>query len=273
MIPLETVDATIETLIRDDTNGYLYEVKENGNLEIINYFGVDNVVIIPEVYENHYVTSIGRFAFYENETIIELVIPVGIEKIGYCAFSGAKQLKRVDIYGDKYWAEEDEEVPYYGNRAFDSCVKLESVNLHNGISSLGNKSFHWCENLNEFFIPVTVGKIENESIGFNKFVSGSEPSVIADTKFKIFGYENSIAQEYAEKNRMIFISVGNLIEEYMLDLNYDNAITAEDALLLLKDVAKICELDFNQKKIADANGNGILESSDALLILKFIVGL
>ena len=56
---------------------------------------------------------------------------------------------------------------------------------------------------------------------------------------------------------------------YYGDVNYDNAINASDALLVLKDAAVIEELNDAQKLRADVNGDNNIDSRDALLILKY----
>ena len=266
-------NAATSDILMDEENGYTYKVLSDGTLEITEYSGTATEITLPEEFNGYKVTSVGGFAFSKNNTIENLIIPASIEAIGFRAFEHLECLKTVEIFGDKSWIENNEINPYNGNRAFSGCANLTSVILHDGISILGNKSFYWCESLKEIHIPVTVGEIKNESIGYNKFTSGNTPNVSKDITFKIYGYENSIAEVYANKNDMVFVSTGNLIEDYMLDVNYDNNINAEDALLVLKHAAKISELDYNQNMISDANDDDTNNASDALEILKQAAGL
>lgn len=65
------------------------------------------------------------------------------------------------------------------------------------------------------------------------------------------------------------------IIKYVLgDVNDDGKISARDALLVLKHVAKISELDSEQQlKAADVGGEGNIDSLDALEIIKYVAGL
>lgn len=65
------------------------------------------------------------------------------------------------------------------------------------------------------------------------------------------------------------------IIKYVLgDVNDDGKISARDALLVLKHVARISELDSEQQlKAADVGGEGYIDSLDALEIIKYVAGL
>lgn len=56
------------------------------------------------------------------------------------------------------------------------------------------------------------------------------------------------------------------------DVNNDNAINSNDALMVLQSSAGIIKLDTTQKKYADMNKDGKINSSDALAILQKAVG-
>ncbi len=56
------------------------------------------------------------------------------------------------------------------------------------------------------------------------------------------------------------------------DVNGDENITAEDALLVLQHVAKKITLTANQIEVGDMNGDGKITEHDASLILQTIVG-
>ena len=56
------------------------------------------------------------------------------------------------------------------------------------------------------------------------------------------------------------------------DVNGDEKVTAEDALLVLQHVAKKITLTANQIEVGDMNGDGKITEHDASLILQTIVG-
>lgn len=57
------------------------------------------------------------------------------------------------------------------------------------------------------------------------------------------------------------------------DVNQDNRINSEDALMVLKYVVGACNLNSEQFKRADVNRDHKVNTSDALCILKYVVGL
>ena len=40
-----------------------------------------------------------------------------------------------------------------GDRAFEDCKSLESINIPNSVTSIGSSAFTWCESLESIYIP------------------------------------------------------------------------------------------------------------------------
>lgn len=57
------------------------------------------------------------------------------------------------------------------------------------------------------------------------------------------------------------------------DVNDNGKIQANDALLVLRHVAKLVTLDETAQLAADVNGNGKIQANDALLILRYVAKL
>ena len=73
-------------------------------------------------------------------------------------------------------------------------ISAPEVNIPDGLTTICKKAFANSSTLKKIFIPSTVTKME-ENIFYNS------PNVV------IYGYSGSIAEEYAEQNEILFISV------------------------------------------------------------------
>ena len=71
---------------------------EDGKACITKYLGTSKEVVIPEKIKGYPVTSIGRYAFYNNN--LTNVYLSDVESIGYCAFFN-NNLTSVNLSGIK----------------------------------------------------------------------------------------------------------------------------------------------------------------------------
>ena len=127
-----------------------YKKLEDGTLMITNYKGEGGDVVIPAMIGKAKVTAIGEDAFSASEfnsrvknkdarkKITSVVIPEGVTTIGRCAFFQCESLETVTI---------PETVHTIGAVAFRGCKKLRNVNLPANIKDLGNGIFWECPNL------------------------------------------------------------------------------------------------------------------------------
>ena len=93
--------------------------------------------------------------YLNDEEIKDLVIPDGVETIGYSTFSGCSELTSVSVPNS---------VTSIGEDAFAGCVGLTSVTLGNNVASIGPKAFSGCSGLTSIAIPANV-----TNIGLNAF--------------------------------------------------------------------------------------------------------
>lgn len=85
----------------------------------------------------------------------------------------------------------------------------------------------------------------------------------------IYGKNGSAAQTYAENNSIKFVGTGS---EYQLgDVNLDGKITVADATEILKANVDLVTLTDEQKKLADFDGNGVVNVIDASELQRAIV--
>jgi len=137
-------------------------------------------IIIPQVYNELPVTSIGDSAFSECAKITFLTIPNSITKIGKSAFSKCKSLTNITIpksvteIADETFSEchnlvnitfeRPSSVKSIGDRAFTNCWSLKSIDIPESVISIGNEIFFNCFKLTKINIPRSVKYIGDEAL-------------------------------------------------------------------------------------------------------------
>ena len=113
----------------------------------------DTQIVIPSTYEGQPVIGIANGAFMENETIVQVVIPASVKRIGNSAFERCTGL--VDVV----MAEGIETI---SEKAFMYCTALESVVIPDSVTTMGTGAFMACYNLTEATIGAGLKKISND---------------------------------------------------------------------------------------------------------------
>lgn len=119
------------------SDGFYYS--RNGDNITINGIEESNSLIrliIPEEINGRKVTEIGEQAFYKNQRIKEVVLPETIEVLNYEAFSGCKQLSKINL----------PESLKIINNAFSACLGLSSVIIPSSLID-GRGAFNYCTNI------------------------------------------------------------------------------------------------------------------------------
>lgn len=146
--------------VEDDKKQDKYQLTEEedkpGNVVVIYVKPVKpvSVVKIPSnvviAGQNLKVTKIAEGAFKNDTKVTKVTIPANIGTIPKMCFSGAKNLKTVEV-GSGVKSIEDQ--------AFANCPKLTTVKLGKNVTSIGNKAFSKCPKLKSVTIPAKVTKL------------------------------------------------------------------------------------------------------------------
>ncbi len=229
------------------------------------------------------VTEIGMSAFNCCDSLKQVTIPNSITKINDYTFSTCFTLESVTIPSS---------VTEIGSNAFYSCPNLKNVNIPDSVTTIGEGAFCCCLNLKEITLPDSVTNLAAGAFemceGMEKITILNPQCTIEESKWMktipstitIYGYENSTAQTYAEKNSNNFVVVTekpdtpSQPETVFGDTDLDGVVSVMDAteiqLVLALTKSWVSE-DANAN--ADFDKDGVVSVMDATEIQLVLAGL
>ena len=168
---IEELEDTTET----DTSLFEYElINNNQEYKITRYKGGNNkIVVIPKVYNNKIITTIGEHTF-SNSNVESIAILENITEIERYSFNQCISLQNVIIKG---------KIKSLNNGTFNGCKSLISVELPESISIIDELAFGSCESLKTINFPSSL-----EVINHNAFIyCKSLKSITLPNKLKYIG--------------------------------------------------------------------------------------
>lgn len=197
--------------------------------------------------------NLGAYAFWGCSSLVSIEIPDSVNTIGYDEFAGCSSLESVSLPSKLTGISSGtfrncvnlkeitipDSATYIADAAFTGCHKLTNVTIGSGVKSIGFHTFGGCIRLTSIKIPENVEKIENEAFPdcyLLKDVTILNPDCEIDSSTetisnayekrqnryqflgKIYGYENSTAQAYAEQCGYTFVPIGG--EDHSVKLAY-----------------------------------------------------
>lgn len=195
----------------------------------------------------------------------EVVVPEDVSTIGASAFSWGKATA-VTL---------PESVTVIDDYAF-SCSSLRSIMLPESVMEIGLASFNACSGLESITILNPDCTIYDDA---STISNGCDDRCVYYFNGVIVGYEGSTAQEYAEKCGYQFKVIGDETpvttepaEEIVLgDLDGSGSVDIMDVILVNKYLLGSASFTEADKAAADVDGNGEVDSTDSLNILKRVV--
>ena len=268
------------------------------------------------------VVSIGHGAFFGCENLAEITIPNSVISIEDYAFVKTKWLENrqkenplvvvnnilIDGTACNGNAVIPDSVTSIGKYAFSMCNGITGITIPNSVTSIGRAAFDACSNLKSIAIPDSVVSIEESTfinctglenvtipksvISINKnafsncdnlkdvYYSGTEDewekviiAVFNDPLSNATIHFNSENKEPVSKPTTITPPTTEQTENKSVgDINGDGAIDSKDAVLVLKSYAESLANGGNGSVTTaqgDVNKDGKVDSKDAVLILRY----
>ncbi len=139
---------------------------------------------------NNVITEIPSSCFTGTK-IETITIPNNVTSIGAYAFSGCSKLKSIN-YSNKV-----SKIPDY---CFQNCVSLTSVVIPSTVKTVGTGAYIGCNNLTEITVPGSVSTLSDTSFPYD------------NANLVIYGGDNSVAEKYAKKFNVKFVSISKNIQ-------------------------------------------------------------
>ena len=132
------------------SDGWSYEVKDDGTAKIVGYSKEGGDLIIPNTVDRKKVTEIGDYSFKNKKGYQSVTVPETVEVIGRNAFQGCTGLRSIDIKSG---------VETIRSGAFDSCTGLRNVTIQNGVETIEAEAFSNCTALENIILPDSLKNI------------------------------------------------------------------------------------------------------------------
>ncbi|MBQ9106550.1 MAG: leucine-rich repeat domain-containing protein [Clostridia bacterium] len=134
-----------------------FECTEVDDKVYVKYRGSNKNVIIPPVVNGKTVTNIDR-CFWENETIVSVMIPPTVKEVSNGAFTRCTSLKTVCLFNG---------IEAIKIEAFLECTSLENIVLPETLTQICNSAFYKCTSLKHITIPGSVKSIDENAFAFS----------------------------------------------------------------------------------------------------------
>ncbi len=202
---------------------FTFTTNSDGSLNIYQYTGSGDTVVIPNITNNlpvttigdqafwsyffltnitisTNITSIGNQAFYDCFSLTNLTIPDSVASIGYEAFWSCYSLPSITIPNSVtnigQGAFEGSGLPNItignnvtnlGDFLFQGCTKLINITIGTNVSSIGLETFYDCSSLTSVTIPDSVTSIGNEVfVGCNALTNVMIGNGLTNLGFALF---------------------------------------------------------------------------------------
>lgn len=237
----ETVEIAPTPVVWDDvtfeneyTSGDYRVGVADGKIMILDYYGSDSDIVVPDTIDGYPVLALGKEAFYYHKFITTVTLPEGLEYIGESAFANCYNVGSLNIPNS---------VTHIGQMAFYCCESLKSVVIPSSVKVVGSHAFKLCYGVESLVISNGVEVIgDNAFANMNKLTSVEIPESvksIGEYAFATSGYsEIHIPKNVSEIGIMVFFECSKL-EKITVDAENKHFTTDENGVLYNKDMTKL----------------------------------
>lgn len=129
---------------------YTYEVGKDGTITITDCdTSAKGAITIPSKIYKRTVTTIGKSAFFDCDSLTSIIIPNSVTSIEESAFFDCDSLTNITL----------PTITSIGTGTFGYCDSLTSITIPDGVTSIGDAAFLCCINLRNITIPNSVTSI------------------------------------------------------------------------------------------------------------------
>ncbi len=251
---------------------WLSEMLADSPLLVLNGILIDGSTSKGDVVVPDGVTSILGGAFKQNKEITSITIPEGVTSIGAGAFHSCEALTSVSL---------PQSLKTIGESAF-AASGLTTLTIPAGVKSIGEEAFINCLSLPEVTVLTTDAVVSREALGCTStFTANGQYSYIfihgVNEEFIVNCAEGSTAAAYAGATGVqvnyIDVAAPVISETKLGDCNGDKAIDIMDVIAVNRYLLGGATFTDSQKKAADVDGSGKVDTTDSLNILKYVVEL
>jgi len=193
-VTYEGFTATFDvTVIDTATEGYYTYTVSDGEATITDCDEtISGDITIPSTLGGYPVTTIGKSAFYDCDSLTSVTIGNSVTTIGDRAFFGCVSLEAVTI---------PDSVTTIGNYAFSDCDNLTSVTIGNSVTTIGYQAFHGCGSLTSVTIPDSVTAIGSYAFTWcGSLTSVTIPDSVTTIGVGAFSYCDSLTGIWVDAN-------------------------------------------------------------------------
>lgn len=193
-----------------------FNVKISGSgIHIVSYTGSDKNVEIPDTINSRKVIAIDKKAFYNNQSVVKIILPESLKTVGNKAFANCKNLKEVTFNSEYTNFEENvfencgveavalpSKLQKISNGMFKNCNKITKVSFPDNLKEIGEEAFYGCTSLDSMTIGESVYKIGEDAFGGNS----------AD--FTLSSMMGTETEDYALSNNISYIPCNSHYKPY-----------------------------------------------------------
>ena len=170
-----TVPSTV-TSIADDAFAYCSRLKsvELNNVVSIGNYAFSNCDNLESITIPNSVKLIGNNAFLECHKLASVDIPESVTSIYASVFVGCRSLTAVNVAAENVNFSSVDGVLFNKNKTtlicYPSCKEGKTYTIPNTVTTIENKSFYYCQNLDTLIILDNVTSIEGAAFEYNRSV-------------------------------------------------------------------------------------------------------
>jgi len=200
----------------------LQSVTFNVSMTDIGDYAFKECASLPSVALPENLQTLGRGAFYNCGSLSDITVPHGIQKVGGRAFGGTKWLKAkskkkfvtvgdgilIAYNGDKADVTLPKSIRQIAG-AFAGNTVVKTVDLNNGLTSVGDMAFMGCTSLMAVRIPASLSDIGSNAfygcsamsqITLIENIHSIGPDAFTDCSAKLLVRKGSYAERYCAEN-------------------------------------------------------------------------